>query len=130
MVASRADLCDFQSFARIGGAVGVAHAYRNRRIRPSVVAELAVLVVSPSVYVSVAAQCQGMVGSGADLHIGEILWQVRIRVAVRRLHSDRRSLAGSRPVAELAVAVVSPCVGVPVTADGQGKIIGSIAVAF
>ena len=63
--------------------------------------------------------------SGADLHVGEILGQVRVRVAVGRLHPDRRSLgvvAGCL-VAELAIRVVSPGVGVAVAAHSQGKTI-------
>ncbi|MDT7513496.1 hypothetical protein QRX46_08755, partial [Bifidobacterium sp. H1HS10N] len=44
-----------------------------------------------------------------------------IRWRVCRLpHHDRRFLAAVCPVAELAIAVGSPCVGVPVAAYGQG----------
>ena len=87
------------------------------------VAELAIVVVSPGVGVPVAAQGQGMPPSGADLQVGEVLGQVRVRVAVGRLHPDWRMPVGGCPVAELAIGVVSPCVGVPITAHSQGKTI-------
>ena len=85
------------------------------------VAEPASVVVSPGVGVAVAAQGQRMIGSGADLLVGEVLGQVRVRVAVGCLHPDRRMPFGGRPVAELAIAVVSPGVGVAVAAHSQGK---------
>ena len=86
------------------------------------VAELAIAVASPGVNVAVAAQGQRMIASGADLQVGEVRWQVRVRVAVRHPHHDRRILLGGRPsVAELAIGVVSPGVGVPVAAHRQGK---------
>ena len=62
-----------------------------------------------------------MRASGADLHVGEIRRQIRIRLAIRLPHHDWRSSVGFRPVAELAKVVVSPCVGVAVAAHGQGK---------
>ena len=60
-----------------------------------------------------------MLESGADLYVGEILWQVRVRVAVGHLHPDRRKPVGGRPVAEPAIVVAPPGVGVPVAAHGQ-----------
>ena len=71
-----------------------------------------------------------MILSGADLHVGEILWQIRIRLAVRISHHDRRSPIGGCPVAELAILVVSPGVGVPVAVYSQGKIIGTVTLVF
>ena len=129
MPVSGAYLCGFQSFARVSGIGGVAHAHRNIRIAGAVVAELAIAVVPPGVDVSVAAQGQRMLASGADLHVGEIRRQVRVCLAVGRPHHDLRIPAGGRPsVAELAFAVVSPCVGVPVAANGQGETIGIATV--
>ena len=58
---SGADLYGFQPCALIIGAGGVAHAHRNRihtLAAGGVVAELAIIVVSPGVYVSVAAYGQ------------------------------------------------------------------------
>ena len=92
------------------------------------VAELAIAVVSPGVGVPVAAQGQRMIFSGADLQVGEVLGQVRVRVAFGCLHPDRRIPAGARPVAELAIGVVPPGVGVPVAAHRQGKTVGSTTV--
>ena len=106
MPASGADLYGFQPFASVGGAGGVAHTSGHRIlvISPAdgAIAELADVVESPGVHVSVTAQGQRILVSGADLHVGEILWQVRIRRAIRHLHHDRLILVGFRPVAELA----------------------------
>ena len=85
------------------------------------VAELTMLVAAPSVYVSVAAHGQRMPFSCADLHIGEVG-----RHACRFPDYVRRNPLSGRPVAELAIGVVSPCVGVPVAAHGQGKNIGIV----
>ena len=106
---------------RVRVAVGCLHHDRRIPVGVCPVAELAIAVVSPCVGVAVAAQGQRMIFSGADLQVGEILGQVRVRVAVRRLHPDRRILVGSRPVAELAICVVSPGVGVAVAAHSQRK---------
>ena len=57
-----------------------------------------------------------MLSSGADLHVGEVL-----RRACRLLHYDRCSPLSGCPVAELAIRVVSPGVGVSVAAYSQGK---------
>ena len=54
--------------------------------------------------------------SRADLHIGKICWH-----ACRLKYHDRRSLLSGLPVADLAIHVASPGVGVPVAAHGQGK---------
>ena len=119
MIFSGADLCGFEPLAFICGVGGVAYAYRNwiRIIAAgSVVAELAIVVISPGVNVSVAAQGQRILISGADLHVGEIRWPVGIRLGIRLLHHDRCSLGFGCPIAELAICVVSPGVGVPVTA--------------
>ena len=116
---------------RIRLAIRRLHPDRRRRIagtRP--VAELTIAVVSPGVGVAVAAQGQRMPASGADLQVGEILGQVRIRLAIRLLDYDRCSPLSGRPVAELASAVVSPGVGVAVAAHGQGKTIGNATVVF
>ena len=120
---SGADLCGLQSFALVGGVGRVAHAHRNR-IRVTVpagavVAEVTIVVASPGVGVAVAAQGQRMIYSGADLQVGEVHWQVRVRLPVGCLHPDRRIPVAACPVAELAIAVVSPGVGVPVAAHGQ-----------
>ena len=123
MPASGADLYGLQSFARVSGAGGVAHAHRNSRIAAGVVAELATVVVSPGVGVSVAAHRQRMRASGADLHVGEIRWQVRIRLGIRLPDHDRYSPSSGRPVAQLAIVVESPGVGVPVATHRQGKTI-------
>ena len=130
MPASGTDLCGLQSFARVSRAGGVSHAHRNRRIRifaTVVVAELAIVVPSPGVGVSVAAQGQRMPASGTDLHVGEIRWQVRIRLGIRLPDHDRRGPIGGRPVAELAIPVVSPCVGVSVAAHRQGESIVAVS---
>ena len=125
MTASGADLQvgEVRWQVRVSVAVGRLHPDRRRlaavACRP--VAELAVAVASPGVNVAVAAQGQGMIGSCADLQVGEILRQIRIRAAVGLPHHDRRTLVVSRPVPELAVSVVPPGVGVPVTAHRQGK---------
>ena len=119
MITSGADLCGFEPLAFICGVGGVAYAYRNwiRIIAAgSVVAELAIVVISPGVNVSVAAQGQRILISGADLHVGEIRWPVGIRLGIRLLHHDRCSLGFGCSIAELAICVVSPGVGVPVTA--------------
>ena len=50
-----ADLCGFQSFARVCGVGGVAYTRRNLRIITAVVAELAIVVMPPGVHVPVAA---------------------------------------------------------------------------
>ena len=111
---------------RIRAAVGRLHPDRRSPVGPCPVAELAIAVESPCVGVAVAAHSKRIIESGADLHVGEILWQVRIRAAVGRLHPDRRSpVAGARPVAELAILVVSPGVGVPVAAHSQGMTVSS-----
>ena len=60
-----------------------------------------------------------MPASGTDLHVGEIRWQVRIRLGIRLPDHDRHGPIGGRPVAELAIPVVSPGVGVSVAAQGQ-----------
>ena len=113
---------------RIHVAVRYLHPDRRRPVAGACpVAELATAVVSPGVGVPVAAQGQRMIVSGADLHVGEILWQVRIRVAVRLPHPDRRSPVAACPVAELAILVAAPCVGVSVAAHSQGKTIGTAA---
>ena len=72
--------------------------------------------MSPCVGVAVAAQGQRMIGSAADLCVGEVRGR-----ACRLLHFDRCRPGGSvvRPVADLAFAVFSPCVGVAVAAQGQ-----------
>ena len=119
MRVSGADLCGFQSLVFVCGVGGVAHAHRNIRSTGGAVAELASPVVSPCVSVAVAAHGQRMISSGADLQVGEVLRQVRVRVAVGCLHPDRRIPVRVRPVAELATAVVSPGVGVTVAAQGQ-----------
>ena len=67
--------------------------------------------------------------SGADLHVGEIRWQVRVRAAVGRLHPDRRIPLSSRPVAQLALVVVSPGVGVAVAAHRQRMIASAADLA-
>ena len=87
------------------------------------VAESAIIVPSPCVGVAVAAHGQGMLASGADLHVGEIRRQVRIRLAIRLLHHDRRrpGVFGGCPVSELTLLVASPGVGVAVAAHGQRK---------
>ena len=105
MITPSAHLNGLQSFARVGGASGVVHAHRSIRRAGGVVSEPAIAIVSPGIYVSVAAQGQRMPSSGTDLYICEIIRQVRIRRAVRLLHYDRRSPVGSRPVAELAIVV-------------------------
>ena len=64
-----------------------------------------------------------MILSGADLQVGEILRQVLVRLAVRHLHHDRRTLIDVRAVAKLAIVVVSPGVSVPVATYSQGKTI-------
>ena len=66
-----------------------------------------------------------MIGSGADLHVGEVRWKVRIRLMIRFLHFDRCISVAARPIAELSMIVVSPGVGVPVAAHSQGEIIGA-----
>ena len=81
------------------------------------VAEPATAAASPCVDVAVAAQGQRMPTSGADLHVGE----VRGRVC-RFPRLDRRSSLLVCPVAEIAIGVVSPAVGVAVAAQGQGLI--------
>ena len=68
-----------------------------------------------------------MSASGTDLHVGEICWQVRIRLGIRLPDHDRRGPIGSRPVAELAIPVVSPCVGVSVAAHRQGETIVAVS---
>ena len=112
---------------RVRVAVRLVHPDRRMSFGGRPVAEPAGAVDSPGVGVAVAAHGQGIIVSGADLHVGEILWQVRVRVAVRLVHHDRRSLPGVRPVAELPIAVVSPGVGVAVAAHSQGK---SIDIVF
>ena len=130
------------AFAVVSPGVGVSVAAQSQRLLPSAVdlhvgeirrrvcrlshldrripvdfrpvGELAIGVVSPCVGVSVAAQGQRMILSGADLHVGEI----RRRVC-RLAHPARRNSWSGRPVAELAIRVVSPCVGVSVAAQGQ-----------
>ena len=67
-----------------------------------------------------------MIVSGADLHVGEILGHVRIRVAVRLPHPKRRSPAGGCSVSELAILVASPCVSVSVAAHRQGKAVAGV----
>ena len=122
MPVSGADLYSFQSSALISRAAGVAYAHRNMRIRFRVIAELARAVVSPGVCISVTAQGYRMPASGADLYVGEIRWQVWIRLAIRFLNHDRRiSGVFGRPVAKLAIRVVSPGVRVPVAAHSQGE---------
>ena len=108
---------------RIRLPVGRLHPDRRILVGAHPVAEPAIAVVSPGVNVAVATHGQGIPVSGADLYVGEIRWQVRVRLAVRRLHPDRRILVGARPVAELAVVVVSPGVGVSVAAQGQRMIV-------
>ena len=46
-----------------------------------------------------------MIASGADLHIGEVRWQVRVPVTIRLLYHYRRRPVGGRSVAELAIVV-------------------------
>ena len=121
MFVSAAHLYGFQAFVRVRGVGGVAHAHRNRGIRFGVVAELTMLVDAPGVYVSVATHGQRMPFSCAHLHIGEVG-----RHACRFSHYVRRTPAVSRCVAELTIGVVSPCVGFPVAAHGQGKNIGIV----
>ena len=114
---SGADLYGLQSFARVSGVGGVAHAHRNSRLHigtAGVVAELAIAVGSPGVCVSVAAYGQRISVSGADLYVGEI----RRRVC-RLLHHGRRKTGSVRLVAELSTVVASPGVCVPVAAQGQ-----------
>ena len=78
------------------------------------VAELPVVVEPPGVHVAVAADGQRMVAAGIGLHVGEIH-----RCACRLWHRDGRVLLDGRAVAELAIPVLSPCVGVPVAAHSQ-----------
>ena len=85
------------------------------------VAEPTIAVVSPGVGVPVAAHSQRMILSGAHLHVGEICGCV-----CKLTHFDRRIPLTGRPVAELAILVVSPGVGVPVAARSQGKTIDVI----
>ena len=46
-----------------------------------------------------------MIASGADLHVGEVRWQIRVRVTIRLLYHDRCSPPGGRSVAELAITI-------------------------
>ena len=82
------------------------------------VAELARVVVSPCVGVSIAAHGQRVIASGTHLHVSEILGQVSIRLVIRDLRNDGRSPLTGCSVAELAILVVSPGVRVPVVTHG------------
>ena len=61
-----------------------------------------------------------MIGSGADLHVGEVR-----RHACRLLHYDWCISVAGISVAELAVVVESPGVGIAVAAHSQGEVIGT-----
>ena len=120
MILPGADLCVGEIRRR---ACRLPHFDRRSLLDGCPVAELTIVVPSPGVGVAVAAQGQRMPTSGADLHIGEIRG-----CAFRLAHLDRCSPLSGCPVAELAMPVVSPCVGVPVAAHSQGKTIGSPTV--
>ena len=122
MIGSGADLQvgEVRWQVRVRLPVGRLHPDRRMPLGGCPVAELAIEVPSPGVNVAVAAQGQRMPVSGADLQVGEVRWQVRVRLPVGRLHPDRRMPLDGCPVAEPAIGVVSPGVNVPVAAQGQG----------
>ena len=95
----------------------VTYTHWNRRRSRGVIAKLAVVVVSPGVHVSVAAQGQRIIAPGADLRVGEIL-----RCVCRLLHHDRCNLVGLCPIAKLAILIVAPSIRVSVAAHRQRKI--------
>ena len=118
MIVSCADLY-------VGEACRFPYFDRRSPLSGCPVAELARAVQSPCVGVPVAAHGQRTIPSGTDLHVGEIR-----RCVCRFPHFDWRSPVGFRPVAELAIVVVSPCVGVPVAAHSQGKtVVGTFSSA-
>ena len=80
------------------------------------VAELPTAVASPGVGVAVTAEGQRESITSAYLDVGEV---VLVGNTVGLLHSDGCLAAIVAAVAELSTAVVSPGVGVAVTADGQ-----------
>ena len=91
--------------------------YRNRRIASA--AELATVVASPGVGVSVAAHGQRMIASGADLCGLQSFALVCGAGGVAHVYRNRRiHIVTTGVVAELTLVVPSPGVGVSVAAHG------------
>ena len=125
MPVSGAHLCGFQSFVCVSGVGGVTHGHRNIRIRFRVVTELTIPVVSPGVGVSVAAHGQRMPVSGAHLCGFQTFARISGVGGVAHAHRNRipTVAVADGVVAELALDVPSPGVGVSVSAHGHRMIV-------